>query len=328
MRIWGRGIWFRHRFWTPNIVLQSIVSSRRIDELGINQQHQTWLFRGQNRDWPLVPPALRCDFIVRFVFPAVNYMRDVLERRKDRELDSDEHLRLYIYVQRRIEDLIVRRFAEVADRSHLHVPTDSRFVLGGERFTVDADELEQAVCGKLKPIRPPTSVVDALAQHHRVPTRLLDFSYSPYVAAYFAACVEPADEKERNQKKHEPMVIWAINYSALERDRSDLSLVVQPRSRIGYLLAQDGVFLFDKAADNGLRDKKRWLGFERKLEQASEAGTYTKFKIAFTSRGELQRRLLQFGVSKPSLMPSFDVVRKWTLDYYADHPESLFWLAQ
>ena len=194
---------------------------KKIDELGINQQHQTWLFRGQNRDWPLVPPALRCDFIVRFVFPAVNYMRDVLERRKDRELDSDEHLRLYIYVQRRIEDLIVRRFAEVADRSHLHVPTDSRFVLGGERFTVDADELEQAVCGKLKPIRPPTSVVDALAQHHRVPTRLLDFSYSPYVAAYFAACVEPADEKERNQKKHEPMVIWAINYSALERDRSD-----------------------------------------------------------------------------------------------------------
>ena len=243
-------------------------------------------------------------------------------------LSVEENMNLYIYVQRRVEDLIVRRFAQVADRAHLFVPTDTEFELGGEHFKVKPDELTEAMRGVKQQPRDPTSVVDALAQHHRVPTRLLDWSYSPYVAAFFATCVESKDEQKRNQEKHDPMVVWAVNYTHLEVQNSDLTLVIQPRTRIGFLLAQDGVFLMDTEADQAYRAKKHWSGFEDKLKQTDLADTYIKYEIPYTIRDTLRRRLLQFGVSEPSLMPSFDVVRDWTLDYYADHPEMLFWIPQ
>ncbi len=301
---------------------------KNIDELRIGQQDQTWIFRGQNRDWPLLPPSLRCDFIVQFVLPALNRIRDVLKQRKDRELDSCEHLRLYIYVQRRTEDLLVRRFAQVADRAHLYVPEDSNFALGGEYFKIDPEALEDAVSGNSEPFRAPVSVVDALAQHHRVPTRLLDFTFNPYVAAWFATDVGSEDEQKRYKQRHERMVIWAVNHTMLELEDSDLSLVVQPRTRIGFLQAQDGAFLFDKKADLDVLEYTRWVGFDEKLSRTSCASTCIKYKIPFSESSNLRRRLLQFGVSEPTLMPSFDVVRKWTLDQYAKHPESLFWVPQ
>ena len=55
----------------------------------------------------------------------------------------------------------------------------------------------------------PTNLIEdiSLMQHFGVPTRFLDFTYSPYVAAYFAF------EKESKNTKH--VAIWAIDKQAL-----------------------------------------------------------------------------------------------------------------
>jgi hypothetical protein len=94
----------------------------------------------------------------------------------------------------------------------------------------------------------------ALMQHYSVPTRLLDFTYSPYVALYFA--LRARNECERSG----PVEVWAIDTQALISTarqlswRADLAEVKRGR-RTGRLPIRGAVSLH---ADDSMSQRDVW----------------------------------------------------------------------
>jgi hypothetical protein len=74
----------------------------------------------------------------------------------------------------------------------------------------------------------------ALMQHYTVPTRLLDFTYSPFVALYFA--VSPEDGTKRGNPGNKCDVrVWAINAEAVKSQFSAVAwrALAEERKRLG-----------------------------------------------------------------------------------------------
>lgn len=171
-----------------------------------------WVFRGHaDATWKLVPAAFRRGAFAEF---------------GSKELDltaSPENLRSSL------ELLVLRRFSEALDRAGLPVPG-----------------LDRAALERLIPATPnspqwPRQYVEvaALAQHHGVPTRLLDLTRSAHVAAYFAAQLV-------HQPQSEWIAVWAIREGVFSYgDRCDgvwFSLLRASRATNPNLHAQSGLF--------------------------------------------------------------------------------------
>jgi hypothetical protein len=177
------------------------------------------IYRGQaNANWQLLPSALRQSERAR----ALGGM------------PGDLTVDLQIFYEMRLLEM----FGEFCDQVGVRIPGDSitfrqnalttqRNFIAPEQWPA-ADLLETM----------------ALAQHHGIPTRLLDWSKNPYAAVYFA-CASAFNECIAGSN-HDRMAVWVLNIETINIYRKHVYLVRPPGSTTPNLAAQAGLFTVQK----------------------------------------------------------------------------------
>ena len=186
----------------------------------------------------------------------------------------------------------------------------------------------------------------SLGQHYGLATRLLDWTYSPLVAAHFATAKEYPFEKD----KEEDGVIWAVNFKEAHKKIPDClkkKLCEADLFTVDMLPKQESFSKFD-----GLYDKKFVLFFEppsfdqRIVNQfavfsvMNEPRTSTpptidepmenwlvregivtrKIIIPSEKKAEIRQKLDQCNISERILFPGLDGICRWLNRHYAPSP--------
>jgi hypothetical protein len=172
----------------------------------------------------------------------------------------------------------------------------------------------------------------SLAQHHGLPTRLLDWTFSPFIAAHFATATSPDQEA----------VVWAVDCAAAHEllpqalrrsldaegatvfttellaghapaledlDRlgeAPFALFFEPPSLDDRIVNQSAVLSALSHAEASMDD---WLEEHGDLCFA--------WRISIEAKAEIRERLDQANITERVLMPGLDGLATWLRRYYA-----------
>lgn len=214
---------------------------------------------------------------------------------------------------------LIRYFFRIADQHGLLIPDDSQDL----RHSLNLPDVE--FDPRLWP-EPHLWSLLALAQHHGLPTRLLDFTRHPYKAAYFAAADAAQGVFEKRFDADTLLSVWAIDSdtewlphkpeaSFLSRD-FPLMKITAGGAYNRNLYAQQGLFLMPKVTNFDLA-----RSFDQILLGYFEGKASTHFwkvTLPVQESGRLLKLLAKEGIDAASCFPGFDGVVK------AMH-ERLFW---
>lgn len=194
-------------------------------------------------------------------------------------------------------------------------------------------------------------VVFAIAQHSGVPTRLLDFTHNPMVAAYFAAdytdlfvnlgvgsdqlaeyfrqsvatLAEGGDLKstvtdfwntvnDAQERLPENIAVWAIQAQDIDM-HTTLLILDHPYTEILPLKMQMGLFLCEtEFVEIDVLRGQEWRSFDTKLLPLAQTNGIYKLTLPWDERHDLLELLRRNRIFYGSLLPSYQEVAKRTVE--------------
>ncbi len=268
---------------------------------GITELNSRWIFRGHgNASWALVPKGWRND---------PRKSSPLYEEATEQWETHFRHRPAYkVFSKSRIVDGLIMtaviyeityRFVQLCDEQGFFVPVEK--VHSGSAYLRD-------YCHGWPDYESGYPLLSfALAQHHGVPTNLLDWTRNAEYAAFFAA---DDNFDPMSDKKNPDIAVWALNSKLLNpREVNSLHVLKCPRSENNFLHSQDGLFVWYPGANHHYLKYGNWPDFLDVLETRfakARQKPIQKITLPANEVSILLHKLFRKRISKARLMPTYD----------------------
>ena len=253
-------------------------ASAFMDVLGARHElwrTETWVFRGHaDATWCLRATAVRDDDA---------FTKYALPECKVSEFEAAWSARAGLQNQ------LLKQFRTGLNHSGLIIPSPPPCIDFRERDVTSSNAAPS----------PEAFPLMALAQHHGLPTLLLDWTRRAWIAAYFAA-VDAADAADAGRKSAKYLAVWALQRIPAYDDARPSLFYEAPGGTNPNLRAQGGLFTFFVVEDEPSLEE-----YLRRREEggASPACKLRRMILPVSEAPRLLRLLGEEGITGAALFP-------------------------